>query len=260
MKTFSLNAVGVALAVLALTAVKVSAQAARTAPTGGVDVAAGEKLFQRNCVLCHGGDGTGGRGPDLTRGVFRRASTDEQLYGILNGDLWEVGMGGVGLNDTEIWQVMAYLRSLGGSRKAVPGDPERGRDIFFGSATCGTCHMANGHGARQGPDLSWIGWRRSADYLRAAIEDPNAEVDPRWWRGVAITERGDQIVGYLIAEDQFNVRLHDADDRLHALPKVSLRSFERVKVSSMPKIDLSEDDITDVVAFLSRLTGTGNDR
>ena len=137
-----------------------------------------------------------------------------------------------------------------------------GRELFFGSATCSTCHMVNGEGSRQGPDLSWVGWRRAPDYLIAALLDPNADVDPRWWTAQATTVGGDEIGGILVDEDQFTIRLLDANDGLHALAKRDLEKFERGKSSRMPSFlgVLSEEDLDDVVAYLAGLRGGESDR
>ena len=54
--------------------------------TSAEDVDAGRTSFQSRCASCHGFDGTGNRGSDLTRGVFRHGSSDRTLFlNILNG-------------------------------------------------------------------------------------------------------------------------------------------------------------------------------
>jgi mono/diheme cytochrome c family protein len=94
-------------------------------PLAGADViAAGAALFQANCASCHG-EHADGRGP-ASRGLtpppadFRSGSvlgrhTDAYLY-------YRVSTGKAGtampsfhgvLDETERWQVIAYLRSLG---------------------------------------------------------------------------------------------------------------------------------------------------
>ena len=225
------------------------------------DVAEGQRLFQGNCVLCHGGNATGGRGPDLTRGFFRRGNSDEQLFDIVQGGLAEAGMPWLGLNDRNTWQVISYLRSLNAAGGGdVPGDAEAGRGLFFDQANCSTCHMVNGRGGRQGPDLSWIGWARAPEYLRQAVLEPDTDVDPRWWTGVLLTEDGRQIEGYLVSDDQFSVRIIDADDNLHAFAKSELRGFERKKTTTMPRADLSDEELDDIVAFLASRRGQESDR
>ena len=245
---------------LFLSALPVTAQVLDS--PSSADVAEGQRLFEKNCALCHGGDATGGRGPDLTRGFFRHASSDGQLLEVVQDGIDGTGMPWTGMSDRKAGQVVAFIRSLSGGFGPVPGDPQRGRDLFFGSATCSTCHRVNGEGSRQGPDLSWVGWRRAPGYLRTALLDPNADVEPRWWTARARTVSGVEISGILVDEDQFAVRLLDANDDLHALAKSELEEFEREKSSRMPPFlgVLGEDDLDDVVAYLAGLRGGESDR
>ena len=226
------------------------------------DVAEGQRLFERNCTICHGGDATGGRGPDLTRGFFRHASNDNQLFGVVRDGIEGTAMYGMGPNDRKAWQVVAFIRSLSGSSGPLPGDPQRGRELFFGSATCSTCHMVNGMGSRQGPDLGWVGWRRPTAHLRRALLDPDADVEPRWWTAQVTTTSGDEVAGILVDEDQFTVRLLDASDELHSLAKSELQEFERARSSKMPSFSgvLGEEDLDDIVAYLAGLRGGESDR
>lgn len=221
------------------------------------DVGQGREVFLRNCALCHGGDATGGRGPNLARGFFRRATTDARLLDIVQNGIEGTGMPWTGLSDMKAAQVIAYIRSLSGGEVALPGDSTRGRELFFGTGTCSTCHMVFGEGSRQGPDLSWVGWLRAPDHLRESILDPNADVDPRWWSVEAITTGGARIGGILVDEDQFTVRVLDETDVLHSVAKRDLERFERVKISKMPAFQgtLSDDDIDDIVAYLAGLRG-----
>lgn len=252
---------GFALSLALLLAVQAAAAQTSDNPfSSSTDVAEGQRVFLKNCALCHGGDATGGRGPDLSRGLFRNASTDERLKDIVQGGIPGTGMPWTGLSDRKAWQVVAFLRSLSGREVVLPGSAARGRTLFFGSATCSTCHMVNGEGSRQGPDLTWVGWRRAPDYLRAAVLDPSADVEPRWWTAEAVTTSGTRISGILVDEDQFTVRLMDGQDRLHALAKRDLVQFERIKASKMPSFErvLAQEDLDDILAYLTGLRGGGS--
>ncbi len=230
--------------------------------TAQTDVAEGERIFLKNCVLCHGGDATGGRGPDLTRGFFRNATTDDRMIEIVQQGILGTGMPWTGLNDRKARQVVAFIRSLNVSPDPIPGDPLRGRELFFSAGTCSTCHMVQGEGGRQGPDLSWVGWRRAPDYLRTALLDPSSDVEPRWWTAEAVTTAGARVGGILVDEDQFMVRLLDEKDDLHSLAKRDLERFERMKTSKMPPFGsvLSEEQLDDLVAYLAGLRGRESDR
>ena len=43
------------------------------------DIQQGGALFQTHCSYCHGSSGEGGRGADLTAGIYRRGGRDLEL-------------------------------------------------------------------------------------------------------------------------------------------------------------------------------------
>lgn len=67
---------------------------------------------------------------------------------------------------------LAHLDSL--SMELLPADVDRGREIFFGKGTCGSCHAVAGRGGVFGPDLTNIGEIRSRHDILEAILYPNA--------------------------------------------------------------------------------------
>jgi putative heme-binding domain-containing protein len=220
------------------------------------DIAAGEQLFLGNCSSCHGGNATGGRGPNLRRRPYRNGNDDAQVFAIIQNGL--PGMPWNGLADRSVWQIVAYLRSLSPAEVEVAGDPAQGRDLFYGRADCALCHMVNGAGGRQGPDLSWVGWRLAPEALRVALLEPGAEVEPRWWRASASTTAGYEFEGYIIDEDQFTIRLLDGNDALRAFNKHDLARLDKQRGSLMPAFGdlLTANELTDVIAYLAGLTGT----
>src|SRR5277367_1334263 len=48
------------------------------------DTAAGKKIFESQCALCHGQTGTGGRGPSLNRAKLAKAPDDEALWKLIS--------------------------------------------------------------------------------------------------------------------------------------------------------------------------------
>src|SRR5437879_1003331 len=123
---------------------------------------AGEYEFRINCALCHGlGAKGGGRGPDLTRAVKKHTHTDAEMFQVVSSGIPGTAMPangtngqGVGMTDREIWQIIAYLRSVEVKVPPKPlGSVARGKDLFYGDAKCSLCHMVEGKGGRVGPDL-----------------------------------------------------------------------------------------------------------
>ena len=236
----------------------VAAQEGTNVYTTANDVAMGERQFDRHCSRCHGIGGTGGeRGPDLTSG-FRRASTDGGLFVVVRDGVPNTEMRGLGgdATDQTVWQIVAYLGSLtGGVRVEVPGDPAEGASVYA-RADCASCHMIDGGGGLDGPDLSTIGSRRSPDELLSDLTDPDERVQPDWWRMRVTHADGTSVEGRRMGEGTYSVRILDAEGRMWSLQKRELASYERIETSAMPSYAnrLSERELEDLVAYLYGLT------
>src|SRR5438874_11285467 len=97
-------------------------------------IAAGKKLYEEACQICHGGDARGGRGPALAAGDFLHGSEDAQIFQNIREGIAGTQMPGFDMLPTEIWQLVTYIRSLSGTvvEEKGPGDPAAGETIFFG--------------------------------------------------------------------------------------------------------------------------------
>src|SRR5437870_2652238 len=136
------------------------------------DVNLGRKLFESQCALCHGQTGGGGRGPALNRPKLNKAPDDEALRKVISGGIEPEMPGAWQLHAREVASVAAYVRSLGAvPPEVLPGYPERGAAIYE-ARKCAGCHMISGKGEGFGPELTQIGARRNADYLRRTILKP----------------------------------------------------------------------------------------
>ncbi len=230
--------------------------------TTAEDVAAGGRIFHAHCAVCHGPDGSGGRGANLTRGAFRHGSSDEDLYTIVSEGIPGTEMPGVFFNGTQLWQVVAYVRSLNqrSAPTALPGDAGRGKQLFSGKGGCAMCHMVNGEGGRLGPDLSLIGETRSAEHLRTSLLKPNARIIPSDRSVRAVTRDGKTITGRRLNEDTYSVQLLDSRQNLVSLLKDDLAEYEVIRESAMPSYEgkLSDAELDDLVAYLASLQRKGN--
>src|SRR6202140_4712858 len=103
----------------------------------------GASLFRANCSPCHGLNARGGgRGPELTSGRWTPGSIRSALFRTITQGVPGTEMPANGFEDSEIWAIIAYLRSLEPpNRPIVSGNPANGKKIFFGSAGCSNCHM-----------------------------------------------------------------------------------------------------------------------
>lgn len=189
-------------------------------------VAAGEELYQGSggCVACHGlgtrapnllSDEDGGgqigarcetREPDKDCKTYLHEALVQPMEYIVEG--YEPIMPDMSrtLSPTQIWALVAYMQSLGGTVTVTAddigdpaagggGDPTRagggappaggGGALAAGSTDpmeiwraggCGACHELNGEGGPIGPPLDDIGATRDRAYIRRAILDPGAEI------------------------------------------------------------------------------------
>lgn len=80
-------------------------------------IAEGHRLYVRmNCADCHGFDGKGAMGPDLTDAYWRYGGTPVQIYkSIYEGRPQGMPAWGHALPGQSLWQLTAYIESLGGS-------------------------------------------------------------------------------------------------------------------------------------------------
>src|SRR5882762_1594159 len=97
----------------------------------------GAVLFRQECTFCHGVAARGGmRAPDLTTGSWSHGGSDAELARTISGGVPGTAMPPNKLTDDEIWQIVAYLRTLEQPVASTSGDRARGEALFFGTARC----------------------------------------------------------------------------------------------------------------------------
>jgi putative heme-binding domain-containing protein len=233
----------------------------------------GASLFRANCSPCHGLNAKGGgRGPDLTSARWTHGSSDAEIFRTISQGVTGTQMPANAFEDSEIWTIIAYLRSLAPSDHAkTTGDPARGEKLFTGSAGCAACHMVKGHGGLLGPDLTRVGASRSATYLIESIRDPDKELsdgmlDPNNRYGLplvydtvtVVLKDGQKVTGIAKNEDTFSVQLMDRDQRLRFFLKSDVKDVVHERKSLMPAYTdqtISAAELQDLLAYLERLRG-----
>jgi len=93
-------------------------------------LAAGKTVFLTNCVACHGPEGGGVIGPNLTDAFWIHGGAPEAIYHTVNGGVLPKGMPAWGqvLHPEQVTAVVAYVISLQGSTPANPKAPDGVRD------------------------------------------------------------------------------------------------------------------------------------
>ena len=220
----------------------------------------GMGYYRSRCADCHGIDARGVRAPDLTQ-VWASGRTDEGLFNTVRRGVPDTEMPAFvppRNPDVDIWQALAYLRTLSAPAPTDPprGNAENGEKIF--RATCAGCHRVDGAGGRLGPDLSRVGVARSRDTIvariRRGLEESGAGYEP-----VTLTPlEGPPIRGVKKNEDMFSVQVMDTTERIQGYDKEKVKAISDTPRSLMPVFGpdrLSDSDLDDLVRYLSTLRG-----
>lgn len=223
-------------------------------------IRAGMGGFRQRCADCHGTDGRGVRGPDITQ-IWASGRTDQGLFNTIREGVPNTEMPSFPpprTSDTEIWQMLAYLRTLAAPAPADPprGNAQNGEQIF--RAHCAACHRANGSGGRLGPDLSRIGVSRTRDAIVLRIRRGAEEFRPGYAPVTVTPPTGSPIQGVIKNEDLFSVQIMDTRERIQGYEKDKMKAVENGRRSVMPGFTperLSDGDLDDLVRYLQSLRG-----
>jgi PQQ-dependent dehydrogenase (methanol/ethanol family) len=146
------------------------------------------------------------------------------------------------------WNVVA-------AKASVPGDAAAGRQFFSGKGQCVSCHMALGEGSAIGPDLSDIALTLTVDELRDALVDPDSRIAPGYGLVAVRLRNGRTVRGFARHRSSFDVAVQDLTGAFHTLALDDVSSIGDEAQSHMPRVKATADELRDVIAYLSRLTG-----
>ena len=217
----------------------------------------GRRAFNSNCSPCHGLDGRGSdKGANIAGSSNVRHLSDAQISAIISNGTAGTGMPAFhSLTAPQIRAIVSYVRALQGKLEArtMPGDPARGKGVFFGKGECANCHSVSGEGGFLGPDLSGYGSAMSAQAIRDEILKTN-RVNPANYRSAVIVLRdGDRLEGVIRNEDNFSVQLQTKNGGFHFLQKSDLQAVEHHSQSLMPTNyghRLGSNELNDLVSYL----------
>jgi mono/diheme cytochrome c family protein len=101
--------------------------AKRTNPVGATpeSIAAGKRAYTQLCANCHGatgkgdgnGAGAGSQPADLTDAAWDYGSSDGEIFSVIHdGTSMDMGPYGERLKETDIWNVVNYIRTLAANK------------------------------------------------------------------------------------------------------------------------------------------------
>lgn len=216
----------------------------------------GKSVFEAKCATCHGLDGFGGEhAPDIVRRPDVKALSNQALLNIIHDGIPEAGMPGFpSLDGEDAHAVVANIRFLQGRSdgNSVPGDPDRGHDLFFGKAGCSACHQIAGRGRFAIGDLAGFARDHPGDQIRDAILRPAGGPQES---ATAVARDGRKFSGTIRNEDNASLQLQDDDGQFYLLMKSNLVSVQKKFGNPMP-VDygqrLSGTELDDLVSYILR--------
>ncbi len=253
---------------IAIGSVLLSAQDKPARPPTESDAAsqlAAKPTYESVCAACHGLDARGSeRGPDIVSKPEIVHKTDAELLEILRQGKTAAGMPSfASYGSDKLSGIVAYLRMMQGRGKdaRLPGNPTRGKDLFFGKAKCAECHMVDGQGGFFAQDLTSYATTLDANDVRAKIVNPDKNLDPRRGLVHVVLLNATELTGVARNQDNFSIQLQTLDGTFHLLNKSDIRSRTYTGRSAMPSdygSVLSSAELDDLVSYLLRASVTGN--
>lgn len=221
------------------------------------DVESGKKQFAALCAGCHGVDGGGGEyGPNIVdmRRFGQRSGRD--IAEVIKNGIEDSGMPAFPLPEKDISALVAFVRSLRAPAAEHPasGDAAAGERYFFGAGNCSSCHSVQGRGGGLGPDLSNIGRQRRVSEIAQALRNPAANQAAGYGVVSVRLHDGSKLRGIVKNESNYDLQLQTLDGQLQLLDRAKIAEETREAGSLMPPAKGSEEEIRDVLAYLSRLS------
>jgi putative heme-binding domain-containing protein len=137
----------------------------------------------------------------------------------------------------------------------LPGEAARGRELFFGTASCSKCHCVGGQGANVGPDLTEIQRKFDRSRLLDAIVNPSAAILLGYEGWAIATIDGRILTGKLVGQGDPLI-VADIEGKQHAIPLDQIEERRLLSTSIMPEVSalgLGSQGLADLAEFLLAL-------
>jgi PQQ-dependent dehydrogenase (methanol/ethanol family) len=217
------------------------------------------QTYAKLCSGCHGDDARGTQqGPGLAGGNTKgRRRSAQSIKSVILKGVPSSGMPAFNLPGPTVDALAAMVVSLNATAAEVKvsGDREAGKQFFFGSGKCATCHMISGDGSPIGPDLSNIARELTLGQLRESLLNPSARIAPGYGLAGVQLRDGRSLRGFVRDKTRFDIALQDLSGRLHPLSADNVVRITDEKVSFMPALKAAPGEVQNLLAFLSGLSG-----
>jgi PQQ-dependent dehydrogenase (methanol/ethanol family) len=243
-------ATGLAFGLSQLFAISASADAASQVQA--------KKIYSVQCALCHGAEAQGGEyGPALAGNSDLRGKSAAWLHDVIKNGIPSAGMPAFGLRSDELEALTSWIASMNipATQSSLPGDRVAGEQYFFGEGKCASCHMVAGRGSVSGPDLSSIASNMTAPEIRAALLNPSTHITPGYGSVTVKLRNGQTLHGFARSQSNFEITLQDNKGKFHRLLQGQILSIGKDPKSSMPPVHARPEELENLMAYLSGLTG-----
>jgi cytochrome c oxidase cbb3-type subunit 3 len=220
-------------------------------------IAQAKRAFASHCAACHGLDARGSeRAPNLVDRANGPRFSDSRLFQVIQDGIPAGGMPSFrSLGPSQISAIVRYLRTLQGTNKnaQLPGNPERGKQLFFSKGECSRCHMINGDGGFIASELSHYAADRTVEQIRTAITNPGGNVFPVVRLATVITHSGEKYVGRVRNEDNFSLQVQLLDGTFQSIRRSDLETLEYSKQPMMLAeygSSLTSTELNDLISYL----------
>lgn len=228
---------------------------AQTPPTESPQAPEAEKIFAKQCAVCHGADARGGQyAPRLVGNSDLRGKPVSWFREVIKNGIPSGGMPGFDLPNADLDGLAILVRALNlpAAEVSVPGDRDRGEKYFWGAGKCGSCHMMLGKGAAIGPDLSNVAREMTVAEIRESLLHPSARITPGYELITVRLPNGESLRGFRRNESSFELVLQDMQGYFHLLDKNGKSEIVPEKQSQMPPLYASLEELQDLLAYLSK--------
>jgi putative heme-binding domain-containing protein len=148
----------------------------------------------------------------------------------------------------------AYLTALVDRTLRTPGNPDRGRQVFFSQKVgCYGCHRLEGKGGAVGPDLSLVGRFRDPRALLEAIVFPSSTIIPDYRSYVLATKDGKSTTGMIVSQTADALYLRTSQLAEIRVRRADIEELAPSNVSIMPQgleKTMTDQEFADLLEFL----------